>query len=398
MDIDFLMKSGTFPEMIFPSQTDCILLQRNTLENNKNLKVFSKLDSFVSKFEVRPASVFGINALSSRVKFPTVSDPILIVLSYVDRLTEKEFINSVIDIFVYSMVVRLVFEHPFQQYILFSTQLNYILYDYTEWNFSMFIKLCLEQSVQNCIFALGYRPLICPLDSAIGSHSEFQGSLTNSIAPLTTNRHVLGAYQIFVGSPKTYFVPYIKSADISMTRFIIEKHRLKIYIHAPLVVNLGSENTKACQTIAQLLRLGDRFGAKGVVIHLGKGDKELCQRNLNLLYTTPTESCPLLLETPASPSRVTEFEIACSMMEQTLGKRGGVCADTCHIFASGIDPLEFIQSCGDVIRLIHFNDSQFDFGCGRDRHASPGQGKIPFTTLSSIATWGRVHNVPLIVE
>jgi hypothetical protein len=60
-----------------------------------------------------------------------------------------------------------------------------------------------------------------------------------------------------------------------------------------------------------------------------------------------------------------------------------VCIDTCHVFASGQNPLDYIKKMmaadPDLVRLVHFNDSATPCGSCADRHAFIGTGKIART-------------------
>ena len=88
----------------------------------------------------------------------------------------------------------------------------------------------------------------------------------------------------------------------------------------------------------------------------------------------------------------------------------GVCLDTCHLFASGTD-LSGEDSaglfCGQVadalggyehVRLIHLNDSKGILGCRKDRHEQVNEGFIGLEGLRTVAKWGKVHNIPMILE
>ena len=69
------------------------------------------------------------------------------------------------------------------------------------------------------------------------------------------------------------------------------------------------------------------------------------------------------------------------------GERLGVCFDTCHVFAAGYDIRsaaaysktidEFDKAIGlKRLKCFHFNDSKFELGSRKDRHAHIGDGYI----------------------
>ncbi|NCF65510.1 MAG: deoxyribonuclease IV, partial [Chloroflexi bacterium] len=67
--------------------------------------------------------------------------------------------------------------------------------------------------------------------------------------------------------------------------------------------------------------------------------------------------------------------------------RLGICFDTCHVFSAGYDirtPQAYAETMEEFDRVIgleqikvfHFNDSKFELGQRKDRHAHIGQGTI----------------------
>jgi deoxyribonuclease-4 len=83
-----------------------------------------------------------------------------------------------------------------------------------------------------------------------------------------------------------------------------------------------------------------------------------------------------------------KFEhLAQLLAEAGPSDRLGVCFDTCHVFAAGYDIrtpeayaatlTEFDRIVGlDKIKTFHFNDSKFELGSQKDRHAHIGDGFI----------------------
>ena len=98
----------------------------------------------------------------------------------------------------------------------------------------------------------------------------------------------------------------------------------------------------------------------------------------------------LLLENSAGHQGtigVTLEELELIIDELGRPERVGICLDTCHLFASGIDiPTpegvdalldEVDERIGlDRLRCLHVNDSKMPFDSHRDRHANVGEGEI----------------------
>jgi deoxyribonuclease IV len=87
----------------------------------------------------------------------------------------------------------------------------------------------------------------------------------------------------------------------------------------------------------------------------------------------------------------------------------GVCIDTCHCFAAGYDIRtsegwtktlkEFDEIIGlDYLFAFHVNDSLFDLGSRKDRHANLGKGKIGLECFKFIMTDPRTKYLPKYLE
>ena len=76
--------------------------------------------------------------------------------------------------------------------------------------------------------------------------------------------------------------------------------------------------------------------------------------------------------------------------------------DTCHVFASGYDPLEYLERWSEKhgaksIGLIHLNDSKTPRNSHVDRHAYPGLGYIGDRVFLAVE-WGHHHNIDMVLE
>ena len=126
--------------------------------------------------------------------------------------------------------------------------------------------------------------------------------------------------------------------------------------------------------------------------HLGDGLEAgltRIQGELDKVLADLPDGVWLLLENTAGAGGTigrTVDELA-AVIERSPHPRLGVCLDSCHLFASGIeisDPAamtalldEIDEKIGlDRLRALHLNDSQVPFGSNRDRHAPVGDGLI----------------------
>ena len=101
-----------------------------------------------------------------------------------------------------------------------------------------------------------------------------------------------------------------------------------------------------------------------------------------------------------------KFEQLAYMLNETgESDRLGVCFDTCHVFSAGYDIRtpeayqatmdEFDQVVGlEHIKCFHLNDSKFDLGQRKDRHAHIGQGFIGREGFANFLNDPRWENHP----
>jgi deoxyribonuclease-4 len=98
------------------------------------------------------------------------------------------------------------------------------------------------------------------------------------------------------------------------------------------------------------------------------------------------------------------------MIHERLGAppRLGVCLDSCHLYASGIDVTdpaaldacldELDASIGlDRLRALHVNDSAAPFGSNRDRHANVLEGEIG-EKMGVFLSNPRLQGLPAVLE
>ena len=177
-----------------------------------------------------------------------------------------------------------------------------------------------------------------------------------------------------------------------------------VAVHASYLINIASPDEALWEKSFQALKIEvERCGALGIPLitfHPGsfvKSNEETglasISRGVRRLLEETAESAPgttVCLETMAGQGTNLghRFEQLAYMLEQSgANERLGVCFDTCHVFAAGYDIRtpeayaatmdEFDRVIGlDQIKVFHFNDSKFELGQRKDRHAHIGQGHI----------------------
>jgi deoxyribonuclease-4 len=127
------------------------------------------------------------------------------------------------------------------------------------------------------------------------------------------------------------------------------------------------------------------------------------QETLKNALAHATPDCPLLLETPAGQG--TELlrgaEEFMDFVESFGDQRLRACLDTCHVFACGHKPLEYLGKMREragLLKLVHYNDSAAPCGSCVDRHAYMGTGHIGMEGMKAIAELCTAGQVPMVIE
>jgi deoxyribonuclease-4 len=236
-----------------------------------------------------------------------------------------------------------------------------------------------------------------------------EGSVYSSVTA-----HDVKYLQIFI-SGNTNTKVKITDLDYKNTKSYITETFRKLFIHAPYTINLSdiTDDDFVVAALGRQLTAGVKLGASGVVIHVGKpGKKYTTELGLDNMrknvvnaskYATP--ECKLLIETPAGQGTELLTDIddlfafwynlpdACKLVV-------AICVDTCHVFACGYNPDEYLQEMlvrNCPVELIHFNDSQEPKNSRVDRHAHPGKGYIGNNLIKTLKIIKK-HNIPAVLE
>lgn len=215
-------------------------------------------------------------------------------------------------------------------------------------------------------------------------------------------------FQIFISNPRGYQSPTINDKNI----FAVASK--PVVIHLPYLVNFASERPDVRENSLKLFKntasgLNENFHS--IVVHGGQGGKLVdvafaTQRWLDTLTGTPPALTKLLIENTAggnaAPGKNLDDLVTLVLKLRETGQNVGVCYDTCHAWAAGVESLLdgyqlLVDKLGSV-DLLHFNDSRDPLASNRDRHALLKDGMIPFKTLEKLLLVAKQDNVPLILE
>lgn len=244
--------------------------------------------------------------------------------------------------------------------------------------------------------------LVC--SCGIGCHMHKHKSLALTVFGLPPDR----PSQIFLAGPQSSKLE-IADEELAAAGSIASN----FFVHSPYIINLctkASAENEAYHTrlLIKNLQYGVIAGAKGVVVHVGKSTTQPLEEALetmrsNLLeameHATPT--CPVILETPAGQGSevLCDADTFIAFVRTIYDPRLRICVDTCHVFACGHDPMDYIKKVPDgFLKLIHFNDSAAASGSRLDRHAFVGEGHIGLFRMTEIAHYAVARAIPMLVE
>ncbi|MCI4061826.1 deoxyribonuclease IV [Micromonospora sp. R77] len=259
----------------------------------------------------------------------------------------------------------------------------------------------------------------------VGSHTPTSGGLARAVLPYVeaTGSEVV---QVYVSNSRGWALPPGDPAQDALFRDGCGERDVPVYIHASLLVNLGSPTPdtveRSAETLAHALRRGAAIGARGVVFHAGSavdaGHADAAMRQLRevllpLLDGAAATGGPMLLVEPSAgggrslASRVEQLGPYLDAVDRHPGL--GVCFDTCHAWAAGhdlaaeggmtatLDTLVATVGPGRL-HLVHANDSKDLCGSTRDRHENIGKGTIGEPAFAELMRHPATAGIPIVVE
>jgi deoxyribonuclease-4 len=210
--------------------------------------------------------------------------------------------------------------------------------------------------------------------------------------------------QIFTQSPRMWRHPDVDPEAAERFRAARKPAKVRTVVcHATYLINLGATDPelydKSVTALRNTMAAAQAIAAEGVVFHLGSH----LGRGLDAALPQVAEAMTSVLDA-CDPDSATQLVIENSAgaggtmgvgldeieaVLDALGRppRVGVCLDTCHLWASGVD----VSDPGRVDDLIaevderfglhrlvclHVNDAAVALGSNRDRHAEVGKGVI----------------------
>jgi len=232
------------------------------------------------------------------------------------------------------------------------------------------------------------------------------------------------AAQIWGSNPRAWAPPSVE-ADVAAAfgnRWRDEGFG-PLVLHAPYMVNIASPNPAFRQRSVDLARatvaLAETIGAAGVVVHAGAGGAttergralEAASSSLVAIAAVAQSAFVFVELTAGGAGSVASTFPQFRELLDAAGRtpRLALCADTCHLFATGyrLDSQAGVDACfGELrtlglarrLRLIHANDSKYECGARRDSHTHIGKGYIGEAGFRAILAHPLVRSCTVICE
>jgi deoxyribonuclease IV len=255
----------------------------------------------------------------------------------------------------------------------------------------------------------------------IGAHVSSSGGIHTAI----DRAEAIGAasVQVFTQSPRTW--RQTNHDPATFERFRERRAEAGIHgvlCHALYLCNFAAPDDaiyeKSVGALRSTMEVACAIGADGVVFHvgshLGAGFDEGLERvvpALEQVLELCSDTTWLLIENSAGTGGTIGRSIAeLATIYDRLGghPRLGICLDSCHLYASGVDVTDraALDACIDEVdstigldrlRALHVNDSAMPLGSNRDRHANMGEGLLG-DDLGVFLAHPKLQGLPAVLE
>jgi deoxyribonuclease IV len=253
----------------------------------------------------------------------------------------------------------------------------------------------------------------------------FGGHVGGSVKAAPERAEAIGAdaLQLFVQSPRAWRFPNHDPEVLGSFEQRARAAGMEAWIvHAIYLINLASPDDelyeKSISTLRSTVDTACAIKAEGVVFHVGShvgsgfdAGLERAAPAIEQVLERCSDTTWLLIENSAGTGGTMgrSIEEIAQLIDRLHGHpRLGVCLDSCHLWASGVDVTdtaaldalldEFDRLIGlDRLQALHVNDSVTPLGSNRDRHANLKEGVIG-DGLATFLGNRRLQDLPAIVE
>ena len=255
----------------------------------------------------------------------------------------------------------------------------------------------------------------------IGAHVSSSGGIHTAVDRAVA----IGAdsLQLFTQSPRMWRPTNHDPANLERFRERrTETGMGGVLCHALYLCNLAAPDAavyaKSVTALRNPMEVACAIGAEAVVFHvgshLGSGFEQGLERVLPAMEQVLdlcSDETWLLMENSAGTGGTigrSIDELATIFERLDRHPRLGVCLDSCHLYASGVDVTDMaaLDACLDEVdatigldrlRALHVNDSAMPLGSNRDRHANVGEGLLG-EQLGVFLGHPRLQGLPAVLE
>jgi deoxyribonuclease-4 len=257
----------------------------------------------------------------------------------------------------------------------------------------------------------------------LGAHTSIAGGYYKAVE----EAHRIGAdvVQVFTKNASQWRAKPIGDEEVALFAGALHERKIAHPVsHASYLINLASPvellREKSIEAMIVELQRADQLGIPYVIVHPGASLTLSSEEGLALVATSideihrraPKTKAQITLELTAGQGSCLGCSLAhlAGIVEQVRrGERVGVCVDTCHAFAAGVDLRdrkiylafwrEFDERLGlDRLKAIHLNDSKRELGSRVDRHEHIGRGQLGPEAFRHILKDRRLRSVPMYLE
>jgi deoxyribonuclease-4 len=255
----------------------------------------------------------------------------------------------------------------------------------------------------------------------IGAHVSSSGGIDKAVDRAVAIE--ADSMQVFTQSPRMWRPTNHDSATFERFR----ERRAEVGMggvvcHALYLCNLAAPNDdvyeKSVAALRNTMEVARGIGADGVVFHVGShlgsgfehGLERVVPAMAQVLELSSDETWLLMENSAGTGGTIGRSidELATIFDRLDRHPRLGICLDSCHLYASGVDVGDpaALDACLDEVdasigldrlRALHVNDSAMPLGSNRDRHANIGEGLLG-EQLGVFLGNPRLQDLPAVLE
>ena len=263
----------------------------------------------------------------------------------------------------------------------------------------------------------------------LGAHESVAGGL--HLAFERAARDGCDAVQLWVRSSRQWAARPLDDAAVAafrrahrQARGATTAKRLPLAAHASYLINLAAASPaiweRSVEALHEECARAEALGVAMVIVHPGASTGGSVDDGIDRVARALRQICAglglrakvrLLLELTAGQGSCVgcSFEELAEMLARAGERRLGVCLDTQHLWAAGIDwttPRGYERMFADFDRVVglahleafHLNDSKKPLGARVDRHAIIGEGLIGARPFARLVRDERFAALPAFLE